>query len=203
MVAIVIVEFKLLGTVIMKSYIRIIFVLTASLLATHALSQELSGWSDKTVCRLVASDGSAAYVEEASSRGLKCNIDQGKVTKETYSVSTPFGELDFSKCDIDKNADSYLPFYCYGDDGKLVTKSEIKTIIKEKKWVTKYESWTIPETRFAGNYERWSLRETANPNDETLKFYIVKQKNNEDSHDRHGAIGSENFYALFAFVNII
>ena len=163
-------------------YIRLICLLTASLLATPALSQDVSGWSDKTVCRLVASDGGAAYVEEASSRGLKCNIDQGKVTKETYSVSTPFGELDFSKCDIDKNADSYLPFYCYGDDGKLVTKSEIKTIIKEKKWVTNYESWAIP-------YK-------ARPNDETLKFYIVKQKNNEDSHDRHGAIGSENFYAF-------
>ena len=41
--------------------------------------------------------------------------------------------------------------------------SEIKTIIKEKKWVTNYESWAIP-------YK-------ASPNDETLKFYIVKQKN--------------------------
>jgi len=41
-------------------------------MATHALSQELSGWSDKTVCRLVESDGGAAYVEEASSRGLDC-----------------------------------------------------------------------------------------------------------------------------------
>jgi hypothetical protein len=56
-VAIVIVEFKLLGTVIMKSYIRIIFVLAASFMAAHAFAQDLSGWSDKTVCRLVESDG--------------------------------------------------------------------------------------------------------------------------------------------------
>ena len=41
-------------------------------MATHALSQDLSGWSDKTVCRLVESDGGAAYAEEASSRGLDC-----------------------------------------------------------------------------------------------------------------------------------
>ena len=39
-----------------KSCIRIIFVLIASLMATHALSQDLSGWSDKTVCRLVKSN---------------------------------------------------------------------------------------------------------------------------------------------------
>ena len=30
-------------------------VLTASLMATHALSQDMSGWSDKTVCRLLLS----------------------------------------------------------------------------------------------------------------------------------------------------
>ena len=97
------------------------------------------------------------------------------------NTSTPYGaDLDYSKCDIDKNSDSNLPFYCSGDNGKLLTKSEIKTIIKEKKWVTNYESWAIP-------YK-------ASPNDETLKFYIVKQKNNEDSHDKQGATGSENPY---------
>jgi hypothetical protein len=30
--------------------------LCASLVATHALSQDISGWSDKTVCRLVKSN---------------------------------------------------------------------------------------------------------------------------------------------------
>ena len=97
MVAIVIVEFKLLGTVIMKSYIRIIFVLTASLLATHALSQDISGWSDKTVCRLVESDGGAAYVEEAASRGLECKAPI-KVTKSKSSKPKP----SKSKSDITK-----------------------------------------------------------------------------------------------------
>ena len=52
--------------------IRVICLLGASLMATHALSLDVSGWSDKTVCRLVKSDGGAAYVEEASSRGLDC-----------------------------------------------------------------------------------------------------------------------------------
>ena len=88
-VAIVIVEFKLLGTVTMKSYIRIIFVLTASLMATHALSQDISGWSDKTVCRLVESDGGGAYVEEAISRGLDCKAPiKAKPTKPKSDRST-------------------------------------------------------------------------------------------------------------------
>jgi CubicO group peptidase (beta-lactamase class C family) len=84
-----IVEFKLLGTVIMKSYIRIIFVLAASLMATHALSQDISGWSDRTVCRLVASDGGAAYLEEASSRGLDCKAPtKAKPTKPKSKSSS-------------------------------------------------------------------------------------------------------------------
>ena len=72
MVAIVIVEFKLLGAVIMKSCIRIVCVLIASLMATHTLSQDMSGWSDKTMCRLVESDAGAVYLEEAISRDLAC-----------------------------------------------------------------------------------------------------------------------------------
>jgi len=97
------------------------------------------------------------------------------------NTSTPYGaKLDFSKCDIDKNSDSHLPFYCSGDDGKLLTKSEIKTIIKEKKWVTKYESYAIP-------YK-------ASPNDETLKFYLLKYKRDEHKFGRYGAKGSDNPY---------
>ena len=106
----------------MKSYIRIIFVLTASLLATHALSQELSGWSDKTVCRLVESDGSAAYVEEASSRGLECKAPiKAKPVKPTKSKSN------------------------YSSSTKI--------------------------DRFGGIAE---IPEPANPNYETLKFYLYR-----------------------------
>ena len=52
--------------------IRVVCILTASLIAPHALSQDMSGWSDKTVCRLVKSDGGAAYLEEVTNRGLDC-----------------------------------------------------------------------------------------------------------------------------------
>ena len=73
-----------LRAVIMNSCIRIVCVLISSLMATHALAQDLSGWSDKTVCRLVESDGGATYVEEANSRGLECKA-QIKVTKSESS----------------------------------------------------------------------------------------------------------------------
>jgi CubicO group peptidase (beta-lactamase class C family) len=58
-------------------------------MATHALSQDLSGWSDKTVCRLVETNGGAVYVEEASSRGLVCKAPiKAKPTKPKSDSST-------------------------------------------------------------------------------------------------------------------
>ena len=52
--------------------IRAICLLSASLLAMHAFSQDMSNWTDKTVCRLVESDTGAIYLEEAISRVLTC-----------------------------------------------------------------------------------------------------------------------------------
>ena len=83
----------------MKFCIRIVCLLTASLMAAHALSQDLSGWSDKTVCRLVETDGSVAYVEEASNRGLDCkapikstNYKPNKPSKPKSDEITKFGD---------------------------------------------------------------------------------------------------------------
>jgi len=72
----------------MNLNIRVVLILTASLIATHALSQGMSGWSDKTVCRLVESDGGAAYVEEASSRGLDCKAPIKAVKAKPKSNSS-------------------------------------------------------------------------------------------------------------------
>ena len=49
------IKLKLSGAVIMKFCFQLICVLTSSLMATHTLSQDMSGWSDKTVCRLLPS----------------------------------------------------------------------------------------------------------------------------------------------------
>jgi len=67
------IKLKLLGVVELNIYIRVIWLLCVSLMATHALSQDLSGWSDKTVCRLVkATPDNVEYRTELTSRGLSC-----------------------------------------------------------------------------------------------------------------------------------
>ena len=136
-----------------------------------------------------------------STQGFSASCPDGSEPEKTVSADGTYYEYkcaetkefekpDFSKCDINESVEIITPFgvetvttrrpFCYGDDGKFLSKSERKTILKEKKWVTIYESWSIPEK--------------ANPNYETLKYYIVKQKKSEDSNDRYEAIGSENPY---------
>ena len=66
----------------MNFYISLVCLLTASIMATHALSQDMSGWSDKTVCRLLLSKPDApAYIGEVASRNLSCGSSQEKVSK--------------------------------------------------------------------------------------------------------------------------
>ena len=130
--------------------------------------------------------------------------DDGSYYVYKCAETKEFGKPDFSKCDIDESVEWVTPFgvetvttrrpFCYGDDGKFLSKSERKTILKEKKWVTIYEGFSLPETIFAGDYEGWSLRETVNPNYETLKFYLLRYKNDELKFGRYGAKGSENPY---------
>ena len=71
--------------------IRIACLLAASLMASHALSQDLSGWSDKTVCRLVISQqDDPQYLEEAKNRGLSCSgeASQTHTTSKSNSSSS-------------------------------------------------------------------------------------------------------------------
>ena len=79
----------------MNFCLRLVCLLFAFLMATNALSQDLSGWSDKTVCRLVKSDGGTAYAEEATSRGLGCKApiktSKAKPTKSKPNEITIFG----------------------------------------------------------------------------------------------------------------
>jgi len=64
------------------------------LLATQVYAADMSGWSDTTVCRLLLSKpDEPAYIEESTTRGLKCDSDQEKVTKQGSSRTkfyTPF-----------------------------------------------------------------------------------------------------------------
>jgi hypothetical protein len=82
--------------------VRVVCLLTASLMATHALAQDLSGWSDKTVCRLVKSDGGAAYVAESDNRGLNCNNRIIELTeKGIRKLQELLNELDYDLSPID------------------------------------------------------------------------------------------------------
>ena len=70
--------------------IRVVCLLTASLMATHALSQDLSGWSDKTVCRLASSQRDdpqyPLYLIEAKNRELNCG--SGVVKNHWATITT-------------------------------------------------------------------------------------------------------------------
>ena len=76
------IKLKLLGVAMLNFCIRVVCLLTASFMATHALSQDMRGWSDKTVCRLLLSKpDELAYLEEVTSRGLGCGSAQKNVSK--------------------------------------------------------------------------------------------------------------------------
>ena len=76
-------------SVIMKFFTHFIFALAASLIATHALSQDLSGWSDKTLCRLASSQqDDPQYLQEAKNRGLSCGDNISIKTASASSMHT-------------------------------------------------------------------------------------------------------------------
>ena len=47
--------------------------LSALLITTHVLSQDISGWSDKTICRLAANQqDNPQFLQEVKKRELSC-----------------------------------------------------------------------------------------------------------------------------------
>ena len=56
----------------MKSGFRYFCFVFVSLLATQVFAADMSGWSDKTVCRLVKAGGGQEHIDEATKRGLDC-----------------------------------------------------------------------------------------------------------------------------------
>ena len=73
----------------MNFCLRLVCLLTASLMATHALSQDLSGWSDKTLCRLASSQqDDPQYLQEATERGISCGNGATKSASKASKNST-------------------------------------------------------------------------------------------------------------------
>ena len=57
-------------------YTLLSLILTGAM-ASEAVAQDMSGWSDKTVCRLLLNKpNEPAYTEELASRGFSCDSDQ-------------------------------------------------------------------------------------------------------------------------------
>jgi hypothetical protein len=71
----------------MKSGFRYFCFICASLLATQVFAADMSGWSDKTVCRLVKAGGGQEHIEEAKSRGLACGAAVTSASKKTTKTS--------------------------------------------------------------------------------------------------------------------
>jgi hypothetical protein len=79
--------------VIMKSGFRYFCFVFGSLLATQVFAADMSGWSDKTVCRLVKAGGGQEQIDEATKRGLDCVLPKVK-TSAVLSSSTKVDLLD-------------------------------------------------------------------------------------------------------------
>ena len=79
-------------------------------------------------------------------------------------------KLDWSKCDQDED---YKPLYCYGNDGKLLSKNERKIIDKEKKEVGLYKDKEGKAISYNGAHE---LPENARPNDATISLFEERKK---------------------------
>jgi hypothetical protein len=73
----------------MKSGFRYFCFVFGSLLATQVFATDMSGWSDKTVCRLVKADGGQEHIDEAKSRGLACGAAVTSTSKKTTKTSAP------------------------------------------------------------------------------------------------------------------
>ena len=152
-------------------YIKVICLLCASLVATHALSQDISGWSDKTICRLVESDGGAAYLEEVTMRGIDCELptiivaNRNQSDKNLWSKNIPPSSLylfdnwlqyqtKLMKAVCKKNPNNPS---CFSDgSGPKIVKP-------------------IDSSKARINVDQWSIPSWSNPpNLETLLYYFYR-----------------------------
>jgi hypothetical protein len=115
----------------MNFYFRIVCALIASVMATHALSQDLSGWSDKTVCRLASSQqGAPQYLQEAKNRGLSCGSgvvkQQGSViANNSYTMfSEDFENGDRRDVQVDDNGNNKW-YIKQDEDGNSIFCNEV------------------------------------------------------------------------------
>ena len=89
----------------MKSGFRYFCFICASLLATQVFAADMSGWSDKTVCRLVKAGGGQEHIEEAANRGLACITN----SVASNNSKTHKKQVDVTKISINTGSSSAFP----------------------------------------------------------------------------------------------
>ena len=123
----------------MNFYRRIVCALIASLMATHALSQDISGWSDKTVCRLASSQqDDPQYLQEAKNRGLSCGSEVAKKQSSNSNSNSNSKARNVKAKDINfpgKFQTTEIKSCKAMDDNYTPTLSKKSTIRKVKKLV--------------------------------------------------------------------
>ena len=82
----------------MNKGLRYLCFIYVSLLATQVFAQGLSGWSDKTVCRLVKSQpNNSEYNNEAERRKLNCSTNSASIKKSSSKSENPLDKLTIPK----------------------------------------------------------------------------------------------------------
>jgi TPR repeat protein len=122
--------------------------LAISLTATHALSQDMSGWSDKTVCRILSQNpNNTEYLGEGVSRGLACasstpslkNIKPTKV-ESTESADYQKGQDAFDKDDYKTAFNEWQPL---ADQGYAAAQSSLGWLYENGKGVLEDDEQAI------------------------------------------------------------
>ena len=122
---------------------RLVCLFTTLLMATHALSQDLSGWSDKTVCRqLLNNPDNTDYVQEADSRSLACGSSTQSsneivdLKKANGGSKVPSSNVKASNAKYKKilsgKSKNYNKEFCVYEDKWPLTK--IENLLNQKKY---------------------------------------------------------------------
>ncbi|MDC9719222.1 MAG: hypothetical protein PSN46_00670 [Gammaproteobacteria bacterium] len=79
--------------------LRVILPVALLTFAQSALAQDMSHWSDKTVCRLVKNGGGQEHIKEAANRGIACEqvANPSSQSKKAAPLDNPLDKITLSK----------------------------------------------------------------------------------------------------------
>lgn len=114
------------------------------LLATQVVFADMSGWSDKTVCRLVAQQGKQEFIDEATDRRLRC------ISNNSNQKSTASQSKNLTKTRIGTDSSDTFP-----DCSELYRKDVV-----ERDWIGTPENILVGATN-SGNVENCRIIATS------------------------------------------